>query len=372
MSPLLSIVIPTRNREYYCIEAIKHILLHNNIDFELVIQDNSDSDKVEEFVTTVSDSRLVYNHTKGRINSAINMDKALSMAAGEYVTMIGDDDTILPQIFDVAVWAKHNNYLCVSPNQQLKYTWPDDAIGELGTLLWTKASSAYKLMKGEKQLKLLLRNGIINYSSYCLPKVYHGVIKREILQKIKEKAGHYIGGLSPDIYLAVSASILCNDYVAINYPITVAGACPRSSTAESHKGGHRGDLASAPHLFGRKYEWDGRIPELYSVETIWAESALKAIVELERLDLLPEFNQGCFLAGLLGNNWPLRSMIKDKIKKMKRQRSLVSMSVSFIAFACKKAIVRLSRRIFKAKEYRILNVSNISIAIKEYDKVSKA
>lgn len=45
MDSLLSIVIPTRDREYYCIEAIKNILSYNNEDFELVVQDNSDSEK---------------------------------------------------------------------------------------------------------------------------------------------------------------------------------------------------------------------------------------------------------------------------------------------------------------------------------------
>ena len=47
--PLLSIVIPTRNREFYCIQAIKHILSFENKDFELVIQDNSESKKIFDF-----------------------------------------------------------------------------------------------------------------------------------------------------------------------------------------------------------------------------------------------------------------------------------------------------------------------------------
>ncbi|EGF59391.1 glycosyltransferase, group 2 family protein [Bacteroides fluxus YIT 12057] len=371
MNPLLTIVIPTRNREYYCIEAIKNILAHDNKNFELVIQDNSDSNKVEKFVAEIDDSRLLYNHVIGRINSVTNMDYALSMATGEYVVMIGDDDTVLSCIFDVAVWAKDNGYLCVSPSYQLKYSWPDKLIGESGTLLWRKGTLKTKTLNGEKQLKRLLKNGIINYSSYLLPKVYHGIVKNDILQKIKKITGHYIGGLSPDIYLAVAASILCREYVVIDYPITVAGACPRSSTAESHKGGHRGELSSAPHLFGRQYHWDRRIPELYSVETIWAESALKAIIELKRSDLLPKFSQGCFLAGLIGNNLSLFPLIRDKVKSMDRQRNRISILLSFFLFLNRKAMIRLSRRMFKVNEYRILNIPNISIAIEKYDKMLK-
>lgn len=368
---LLSIVIPTRNRELYCIEAIKNILKYEEFNFELVIHDNSDSKEVSDFVSQLNDTRLVYKHIEGRINSAINMDCALSMATGEYIIMIGDDDTILPTIFSTVSWAKNNDYQCVSPTHQVKYVWPNSKIGENGTVSWKRSTNKFWRLNGEKQLICLLKNGIINYSSFMLPKVYHGIIKRDILNRIKERAGHYIGGLSPDIYLAVAASILCREYVVIDYPITVAGACPRSSTAESHKGGHRGELSSAPHLFGRQYHWDRRIPELYSVETIWAESALKAIIELKRSDLLPKFSQGCFLAGLIGNNLSLFPLIRDKVKSMDRQRNWISILLSFSLFLNRKAMIRLLRHMFKVKEYHILNIPNISIAIEKYDKMLK-
>ena len=99
MGRLLSIVIPTRNREKYCIEAIKHIMTFMEDCFELVIKDNSDSDIIEQYVSKNPDIRLKYHRTQGRLNSVINMDEALSYAQGEYVCMIGDDDTVLPNIF---------------------------------------------------------------------------------------------------------------------------------------------------------------------------------------------------------------------------------------------------------------------------------
>ena len=41
--PLLSILIATKNRIPYCINVIERILKYPDQDFELIIQDNSDS-----------------------------------------------------------------------------------------------------------------------------------------------------------------------------------------------------------------------------------------------------------------------------------------------------------------------------------------
>lgn len=369
MNKILSIVIPTRNREFYCIEAIKDILGYKELDFELVVHDNSDSEKISDFITQLNDTRLTYKHIKGRINSVANMDNALSMATGEYVTMIGDDDTILPAIFDVVRWAKENNYHCVSPTHQVKYVWPNSMIKERGTVSWKRSTNKSWSLSGERQLISLLKNGIINYSSFMLPKVYHGIMRRDVLIKISEKTGYYIGGLSPDIYLAVACSIFCEKYMVIDYPITIAGACPSSSTAESNNGGHRGNLSDAPHLFNRKnYAWDTRIPEIYSVETIWAESAIKAIEELNRHDLIHYFRQGRFLAGLIGNNRSLFSLIKQKVNGIQYIRSSYITFFDFCSFSMKKIVVRLYRILFTAKISITSNVKNISEVVKIYKK----
>ena len=50
---LLSIVIPTRNREEYCIHALNHILSFDEQDFELIIQDNSDTTRILDYLKKI-------------------------------------------------------------------------------------------------------------------------------------------------------------------------------------------------------------------------------------------------------------------------------------------------------------------------------
>ena len=65
MDYLLSIIIPTRNRNYYCLEAVKEIIEVCNIlktnQIEIVIQDNSDRDSLRESLTSLNANNIKYN-----------------------------------------------------------------------------------------------------------------------------------------------------------------------------------------------------------------------------------------------------------------------------------------------------------------------
>ena len=103
--PFLSIVIPTRNRQHYCIAAIENILSYDYPDLELCVHDNSDDDHIQQYLQSrTPDPRLTYKRIAEQLNSVDNMDRAIGMATGHYVCMIGDDDTILPHIFEVTEW----------------------------------------------------------------------------------------------------------------------------------------------------------------------------------------------------------------------------------------------------------------------------
>lgn len=318
MTPILSIVIPTRNREKYCIEAIKCILGYDDQNFELIIQDNSDSDIIEAFVRPIVDNRLRYHRDPERLNSVINMDKAIGMASGEYVTMIGDDDTVMPNIFELTRWAKRSNVNCISSTFSSSFFWDED--GKLrGHLLTQPVSKKIKKYDAITQLKELLKGGIIDYQSYNLPKVYHGIMKRSVLEDIFKEAGHYIGGVSPDIYLAVSSCAFIKEYYVTYFPFTIPGACVKSTSV----GNPRSSIKDMPHLWGRPdYIWDNRIPAYNSAQTVWAETALKALsehVNIKSFDNL--FNRDYFLSVFVLQN-------KDRQDEIIKECGIIPVKIS--------------------------------------------
>ena len=105
--------------------ALNHILSFDEQDFELIIQDNSDTTRILDYLKKNQDSRLKYNYLPERINSVKNMDYAISMAKGKYITMIGDDDTVLPTIFDLVKFANKFGYDAISQKNVIPYFWPN-------------------------------------------------------------------------------------------------------------------------------------------------------------------------------------------------------------------------------------------------------
>lgn len=316
--PLLSIVIPTRNREFYCIQAIKHILSFENNNFELVIQDNSDSKEISDFVRNIEDLRLKYFYTENQLNSVLNMDIAISRANGEYITMIGDDDTVLPTIFNIVDYAIQNNYDAISQKNIVSYNWPNSlGEGTHGEMSYKKFSNEKTNPNINKNIDLLLKNGMIDYLSFSFPKVYHGIVLRQRLLDIKTQTGNFFGGLSPDIYSAISLSFFVKNFIVIDYPFTIAGACHSSTTSQNISGGHRGELKIAPHLNLRgDYAWDKRIPAYYSVESIWAESAVKSFIENNKEAMLKKNNFSNFFLSAIWRGKGIRKLIFDETLKL--------------------------------------------------------
>lgn len=292
---LLSILIPTKNREEYALKVVNHILDTIDHRVQLVIYDNSDSNKLKNLLKDfLQDHRINYFYNNEVLSFVENFSLGISKCTGEYVTIIGDDDGINPFIIDIAVWANNNGVEAITPSLPLVYYWPGSGVNsqnDNGRLVISEISCKAKFYKPRKEVIKLLKNGCQNYLSLNLAKVYHGMIKRTVLEEIKTRTGKYIGGLSPDIYLSVACSLLVEKVLIIEYPLTISGICKKSGSSDSATGKHIGKLEEAPHFRGHNnYQWSDNIPSFYSVETIWADSSLAVLRDLSSINLMKYFN----------------------------------------------------------------------------------
>lgn len=362
-APLLSIVIPTRNREFYCIQAIKHILSFENNNFELVIQDNSDSKEIFDFINNIQDLRLKYFYTENQLNSLLNMDLAISRANGKYITMIGDDDTVLPTIFNIVEYAIQNNYDAISQKNIVSYNWPNSLgegiVGELSYKAFTNEKTNPNI---NENIDLLLKNGMIDYLSFSFPKVYHGIVLRQRLLDIKKQTGNFFGGLSPDIYSAVSLSFFVENFIVIDYPFTIAGACQSSTTSQNISGGHRGELKIAPHLNLRgNYIWDKRVPAYYSVESIWAESAVKSFVENDKESMLKKNNFSNFVLFAIWRGKGIRKLIfNETLKCHKGFISKVGFFIKILQAVIPFVMSKFLKKIVKNKKDYYIKIKDVN------------
>lgn len=327
MKPILSIAIATKDREKYCIQSIQSILSLQDKNIEITLSDNSATTQVKEFVENLQSDQVVYRYDNGPVSSIENFNRAVELTTGEYVMLIGDDDTILPKAIEIAQWAKDNNVDSVCSKDTILYYWPK-ALDKYpnGAVIFPKTTNSLVKIDVKNELLTLLKSGLQNYLSYSLPKTYHGLVKREIFEEIKRRTGHFYGGLSPDIYSAVAVACIARNHYQIGEPMSIAGVCAVSTTAENVTGKHSGTLENIPHLRHRMgYIFDKRIPKYYSVNTIWAESGLKALEELKETELLKQFNIFYLLAqGKIHNNKFIPEIIKKETAKLLEEHNISS------------------------------------------------
>ncbi len=322
--PLISIIIPTRNRQKYA-NAVTRLILSYNKDFQIIVHDNSDDDSLRLLLKDVlADPRLLYRHIEGKIAGVDNYNIAAGYAAGEYFCAIGDDDAVLPEIADCAEWMKNNRIDAVLPSKELRYFWPSKGEAVHSALLWFgRFTGKVKYADPRNGVTELLKNGGQEYQKLAMVGSYHGLVKTARMNEVKEKTGRFYGGLSPDMYSAVCLSLLDNmKFAQLDYPITLPGICPASTSAASGIGKHIGELQDAPHFAGllEPYHWDNMVPEIYSVQTIWCETMIHAIKKSGEQGLIDRyFNREKLISHLYYSNLSQKDFILQKLDADDRQ-----------------------------------------------------
>ncbi|SEA87124.1 Glycosyl transferase family 2 [Flavobacterium gillisiae] len=383
---LLSIVIATKDRTMYCIEAIKSIVAIQSDNIQIAIADNSDSEEVKEFIQSINNPNIDYVYDSSPTSSIANFNRALALAKGEYVCMIGDDDGITTELLAITQWAKDNNIDAVVGSLSANYRWENTGASNTvftkmtgSTLTITNFDCKAQYVNLEKSLQQLMKGGCTNYLDFLFPKLYHGLVKRSFFDEIKHETGHYLNGLSPDIYSAITLACKINNLVYIDYPITIPGVCAVStSIIEGQNKSNSKKIEDIPHLKNRgEYHWSEFVPRFYCVQTIWADSGFAALKDMGRNDLIEMFNKYALYSKILIADKSLKNLLEthltadSKINNSSYTREYLLTYVNYICFFTQQFLIRSLRRlkiIFKIGKYEeITNLPTINEAMLELD-----
>lgn len=96
MTPLVSILLPTRNRLDLLVQAIETVRRQDDSDWEIIVSDNASAEDIEGHVAGLVDDRVIYVRTPDFVPVTENWNNALRQARGRYVLMLGDDDGLMP------------------------------------------------------------------------------------------------------------------------------------------------------------------------------------------------------------------------------------------------------------------------------------
>ncbi len=229
---VLSICIPTRNRQVYAMSAVREMLRSERQDFEVVLADNSDDAALlETFVADCADQRVKLLPPQNEVLSMrANWERIIAETSGEWVSIIGDDDYLDPELCEVIRVTKQ-----IAPNVdaltwgRLYFIWPEARTGPEVTKM-PNGSHLIGIKKEDMIRKLFFWEDASDRPK-CPFGVYHGAVRRTLLEDIRNTfSGQYFGHQIVDYDNICRTLMVANSFVYFERPMSVFGACKASNT----------------------------------------------------------------------------------------------------------------------------------------------
>jgi glycosyltransferase involved in cell wall biosynthesis len=236
--PVISVVIPTRDRPETlksCLAALKH---HVSNRIEIVVHDNCSAPETRDVVMAAQklDPRIRYFRAPFSTSQRHNFELGLAAATGDYMTIIGDDDGFCLGSLD---WlAKH---LVKEPADAVRwhlvhYAWPSLSTDGEGFVRIYASHYYGGWRKGSADL--IAQNTIAakNIGSWDNILIYHGMISRKIYEHIKAKSGGvFFPYLMPDVYMHNLLAFYCKNLLQVDNPVSIYGTSGHSAGASWSK-----------------------------------------------------------------------------------------------------------------------------------------
>jgi len=227
-----SVVIPTRNRLEYLKMAITTVQSQDYDNWEIVIADNNSSQDIQGYIFSLKEPRIVYTKSDHFISVTENWNRAIDLASGEYIILIGDDDCLMQHSLSIL------NGLCnqfSTPellfSNGLHYVYPGvfpwTPCGHLTTIgNWNLWDSEIPVLLKPNQLRQLVKESMnfrlrFSYNMQVL------TIHKEFIRKLRVQ-NKFFHSPYPDFYAMTMLFQTATRAVACPYPLAIAGLSPKS------------------------------------------------------------------------------------------------------------------------------------------------
>ena len=230
----LTICLPTRNRQRYCIETIRAIAASDAQDFEVIVADNSDDGSIlaRFFADEFEDDRFRLLAPSDRVLSMVdNWERTMEQASGRWISFIGDDDYIDPRVTGLIRRYErlYPDVEAVSWNR-MSFNWPDNR--PTATLASVPISFATVVANKADLQERLFRWSEGRRRPAAGFGIYHGAIKRGLMERIKRKfGGRYFEHPNVDYENCCKVIAAGKTLVHCQRPFSVLGACAASNSA---------------------------------------------------------------------------------------------------------------------------------------------
>lgn len=199
-APTFSILIPTRDRPETFRHTLSTAVSQFGDDYEVVVADNCCSPATRMIVDEAAKRarRIVYLRSDEILPMGENWERGLRACSGEYVTILGDDDGLLPTTLQVArrmIQSTRTKLLTWAPHV---YFWPDIITYWQSNRLIVDFGNATAWGDSRSMLRDFY-SGRVEFNH--LPIITGSFVHRSILERAYERFGDYLTPklIAPDV-----------------------------------------------------------------------------------------------------------------------------------------------------------------------------
>jgi len=191
-NPYVSIVIPTYKRPDLLKQAIDSALNQKTkISYEILVIDDDPTrnTETEELLKTYNQKNILYYKNKHNMKAVKNWNQGFTLANGEYITMLHDDDLLHSNFLEKATKKIKGNRICLF---RVKYLYENSDAQKRQNIFFKILRGMYNLLISHKSFKITPED------------IFYDVIQFTTLTPLyNKKAFVELGGFKEDTYPSV-------------------------------------------------------------------------------------------------------------------------------------------------------------------------
>ncbi len=225
--PLLSIVIPTRERGRYLEHSLNTTLACASERVEILVSDNASEDNTASLFKAQRYQHVKYVRTAKRVSICANFESAFQNTSGKYILCIGDDDAVLPSGIADLLELLETKSPCIVSWPQIPYYWPSRNADGFLKIKRRHLRGGTDERSPQETMQAICAGDWGGSSFHC------GCVSKALVQRITEKAGPFFYYSIPDASWFATLAF-ANSYFHLNRPVTVSGTSPVSNRMALH------------------------------------------------------------------------------------------------------------------------------------------
>ena len=227
-----SVLLPTRNGLNYLQYAVESVIKQNYENWEIIISDNASNEDIEGYVRSLNNPRILYSRSDTFLSVTENWNRSIDKFSGDYVIMLGDDDILLQNYFQILlklIRSKHPDLIYtnafVYSYPSVHPDFPKGLFHPFGSL------NGMPIHDSPFELDLKSRTELVQHLLKFEPvfgtNMQHALIHKSLLEKIKRNHKIFHSPY-PDFYAMCALFLNAERFYVYPNELVIIGITPKS------------------------------------------------------------------------------------------------------------------------------------------------